>query len=181
MKFREEPSFLQLLTRMGLFVQRRSGPPKSSHVILDYKCLYHSYSSTVLLYRGKLYRRVKDAAAHGRYSYNRSERRSFFTLLPRSSREIKLSQRAHLYLVGDFLLCRLSLLMIFLIICRCQKAIQSPPPLDFFRLYPKSRPLPPTNNVRDVCFLFMHLNAFIFISTAYYLENKLGKKNVVHD
>ncbi len=168
---------------MGLFVQRRSGPPKSSHVILDYKCLYHSCVSTVLLYRGKLYRRVKDAAAHGRYSYTRSERCSFFTLLPRSSRAIKLSQRAHLYLVGDFRLCRLSWLMIFLSICQKVNLIriQSPPPLDFFRLSPKSRPLPPTNNVRDVWFLFMHLNAFIFISTAYNLENKLGKNNVVHD
>lgn len=136
---------------MGLFVQRRSGPSKSSHVIWDYNCLDHSCGSTMLLFRGKLYRRVKDAAAHGRYSYNRTERCSFFTILPRSSREIKLSQRAHLYLVGDFLPCSLIWLIIFLPFVDVNRSIlfafHHLLPLIFADFPPKADPLPPTNNV----------------------------------
>lgn len=160
MKFREEPSFLLLLTRMGLFVQRRQGPPKSNHVILDHKCLDHSCGSAMLLFRGKLYRRVKDADAHCRYSYNRTERRSFFTLLPRSSREIKLSQRAHLYLVGDFLLCRMILLFVD-VKMSILFAFNHLLPLTFPAFPQKQIPFPPANNVRVVCCVFMHFNAFI--------------------
>lgn len=98
-----------------------SRPSKSNHVILDYNYLDLSCGSTVLLFRRKLHRGVKDAAAHCRYSHNRTERRSFFTSLPWCPRKIKLSQGANLCLVGDFPLCRLSLLIIFLNICRCQK------------------------------------------------------------
>lgn len=105
----------------------------------------------MLLFRGKLYRRVKDAAAHGRYSCNRTERRTFFTVLPRSSREIKLSQRAHLYLVGDFLPYSLIWFFIFLPFADVKRsmlfAFHHLLPLIFADFPPKADPLPPTNNV----------------------------------